>query len=99
MKFAMVICNETDQDAVVAAVEHAGGIRYTLLSRVHGSGKSGKRGETEANLGSNSMLLVAFDDLVAEQVKEALAAMDVRLQKGRHPSGLHAFCWEAQEWL
>jgi len=99
MKFAMVICNETDQDEVVAAIERAGGVRYTLMSRVYGSGMSGKRGKTEAHLGSNSMILVAFDELIAEQVKEALAAMDARLQKGRHPSGLHAFCWEAQEWL
>lgn len=94
MKFAMIVCYETDLAKVVREVEAAGATSYTFLTRLFGRGESGRRLNTEANLGYNAALLVGCDALVAEQIRSRLVAL-----RRRHRSGIHGFCWEADEWL
>ncbi|HUB09751.1 MAG TPA: hypothetical protein VMB50_22290 [Myxococcales bacterium] len=94
MKFTLIVCYETDLAKVVQEVEAAGATSYTFLSRLLGRGETGRRLGTEAFLGFNSALLVGCEPVVAEQIRGRLLAL-----RRRRKRGLHAFSWEAEQWL
>ncbi len=94
MKFAMIICYETDLAKIVHEVEGAGATSYTFLTRLFGRGESGRHLNTEAGLGYNAALLVGCSELVAQQIRARLVAL-----RRRKRSGIHGFCWEAEQWL
>lgn len=94
MKFTLIICFETDLARVVQEVEAAGATSYTFLTKLLGRGETGRHLGTGSFLGFNSALLVGCEPVVAEQIKGRLAAL-----RRKRTKGLHAFCWEAEQWL
>ena len=99
MKFLMIICYETDVPKAVAEIEAAGAKSYTFMSRLSGRGAGGRHLNTEAAPGFNTAILVGCDELVASQIQGRLRTLRTALEKHRREPGLHAFCWEAEQWL
>ncbi len=99
MKLLMVICYETDLPKVVAEIEAAGSTEYTFLTRLSGRGKGGRHLNTEAAPGFNAAMLIGCDELTAAQIQGRLRTLHADLTARRPRAGLHAFCWEAEQWL
>ncbi len=94
MTFALIICYETDLAQVVQEVEAAGATSYTFLSHVLGRGETGRHQNTGSFLGFNSALLIGCEPVVAERIRARITALGRKRRRG-----LHAFCWEAEQWL
>ncbi|MHB1845008.1 MAG: P-II family nitrogen regulator [Deltaproteobacteria bacterium] len=99
MTLAMIVCGETELEAVIEAIEKAGGAAYTVLNRLHGKGRSGRHSGTEAALGENSAILIQMDALLAARVHATLRSLVARLKRARRRSEIHAFAWESETWL